>query len=188
MMLVARMIMAKPSAIRLYTQPIASPPTMRSTNSETLRAPIASPCVQGRGSTECFEEAGTERLVHPTVRCEWAGGPHDGIAIEVVDSPLRGQGFAGDTVVIQLAPVRRGPSRRCRRRLPTGQGSSHFGHHSGASIGNCDRRVGLMIGTAITKVLRGPGAALSILVFCATPAAAQFSFQFILPPQPSPDP
>src|SRR4029450_838988 len=95
MMLVARMIMAKPSAIRLYTQPIASPPTMRSTNSETLRAPIASPCVQSRGSTECFEEAGTEKLVHPTVRCEWAGDLMRGSAIEVVDSPLRGRGFAG---------------------------------------------------------------------------------------------
>ena len=45
-----------------------------------------------------------------------------------------------------------------------------------------------MIGTAITKVLRGPGAALSILVLCATPAAAQFSFPFSPPPPPSPVP
>src|SRR5262245_65295642 len=114
-----------------------------------------------------------------------------GSAIEVVDPPLRGQGFAGDAAVIQLAPTRRPtrrPSRRCRRRLPTGRGSSHFGHHSGASIGDCDRRVGLMIGTAITKVLRGPGAALSILVLCATPAAAQYSFPFSPPPPPSPVP
>src|SRR5215831_11332719 len=95
MMLVARMIMAKPSAIRLYTQPIASPPTMRSTNSETLRAPIASPCVQGRGSTECFEEAGTERLVHPTVRCEWAGGPHEGIGDRSRRFPLARTRFRG---------------------------------------------------------------------------------------------
>src|SRR5262245_40031856 len=112
MMLVARMIMAKPSAIRLYTQPMASSPTMRSTNSETLRAPIASPCVQGRGSTECFEEAGTERLVHPTVRCEWAGGPDEGIGDRSRRFPLRGQGFAGDAAVIQLDHVRRGPGGR----------------------------------------------------------------------------
>src|SRR5262249_39163034 len=71
-----------------------------------------------------------------------------------------------------------------RVEVPTDRGSSHFGHHSGASIGDCDRRVGLMIGTAITKVLRGPGAALSILVLCATPAAAQFSFPFSPPPPP----
>jgi Protein of unknown function (DUF2865) len=45
-----------------------------------------------------------------------------------------------------------------------------------------------MIGTAITKVLRGPGAALSILVLCATPAAAQFSFPFGAPPPPNPVP
>src|SRR5262250_237145 len=45
-----------------------------------------------------------------------------------------------------------------------------------------------MIGTAITKVLRGPGAALSILVLCATPAAAQFSFPFGPPPPPNPAP
>src|SRR5215813_5096311 len=52
------------------------------------------------------------------------------------------------------------------------------------------RRVGLfMIGTAITKVLRGPGAALSILVLCAAPAAAQFSFPFgAPPPNPAPAP
>src|SRR5262245_44830278 len=47
---------------------------------------------------------------------------------------------------------------------------------------------GSMIGTAITKVLRGPGAALSILVLCATPAAAQFSFPFGAPPPPHPVP
>jgi len=45
-----------------------------------------------------------------------------------------------------------------------------------------------MIGTAITKVLRGPGAALSILVLCAAPAAAQFSFPFGPPPPPNPAP
>src|SRR5215831_11136304 len=47
---------------------------------------------------------------------------------------------------------------------------------------------GSMIGTAITKVLRGPGAALSILVLCAAPAAAQFSFPFSPPPPPNPVP
>src|SRR5262249_51291241 len=47
---------------------------------------------------------------------------------------------------------------------------------------------GSMIGTAITKVLRGPGAALSIFVLCATPAAAQFSFPFGAPPPPNPVP
>src|SRR6266404_7025663 len=46
---------------------------------------------------------------------------------------------------------------------------------------------GSMIGTAITKVLRGPGAALSVLVLCAVPAAAQFSFPFGAPP-PNPVP
>src|SRR5215467_1121573 len=45
-----------------------------------------------------------------------------------------------------------------------------------------------MIGTAITKVLRGPAAALSILVLCAAPAAAQFSFPFGPPPPPNPAP
>src|SRR5262249_38923629 len=186
MMLVARMIMAKPSAIRLYTQPIASPPTMRSTNSETLRAPIASPCVQGRGSTECLEEAGTERLVHPTGRCEWAGGPHDGIGDRCRRFPLARTRFAGDAAVIQLAPVRRGPSRRCRRRLPRDL-------HTLVTIPALPSATvtvgsGSMIGTAITKVLRGPGAALSILVLCATPAAAQFSFPFGAPPPPNPVP
>jgi hypothetical protein len=39
-----------------------------------------------------------------------------------------------------------------------------------------------MVGTAITKVLRGLGAALSVLVLCAAPAAAQFSFPFSPPP------
>ena len=41
MMLVARMIIAKPRATRLYTQPTASPPTSRSTNWEAPREPIA---------------------------------------------------------------------------------------------------------------------------------------------------
>src|SRR5262249_39372485 len=36
--------------------------------------------------------------------------------------------------------------------------------------------------------LRGPGAALSILVLCAAPAAAQFSFPFGAPPPPNPPP
>jgi len=46
---------------------------------------------------------------------------------------------------------------------------------------------GSMIGTAITKVLRGPGAALCVLVLCAAPAAAQLSFPFS-PPPPNPVP
>ena len=45
-----------------------------------------------------------------------------------------------------------------------------------------------MVGTAITKVLRGLGAALSVLVLCAAPAAAQFSFPFSPPPNPVPAP
>src|SRR5262245_11711748 len=44
-----------------------------------------------------------------------------------------------------------------------------------------------MVGTAITKVSRGLGAALSVLVLCAAPAAAQFSFPFS-PPPPNPVP
>src|SRR5262249_30469232 len=47
---------------------------------------------------------------------------------------------------------------------------------------------GSMVGTAITKVLRGPGAVLSVFVLCAAPAAAQFSFPFSPPPNPVPAP
>src|SRR5262249_17696250 len=47
---------------------------------------------------------------------------------------------------------------------------------------------GSMIGTAITNVLRGLGPALSVLVLCAAPAAAQFSFPFGPPPPPNPVP
>src|SRR5262249_15194655 len=46
---------------------------------------------------------------------------------------------------------------------------------------------GSMVGTAITKVLRGPGAVLSVLVLCAAPAAAQFPFPSS-PPPPTPVP
>src|SRR5436309_1130948 len=68
MMLVARMIIANPSAMRLYTQPIARPPTTRLMNWERLRAPIAPPGVERwwlAGS------CGARRLVHPTTRFEW---------------------------------------------------------------------------------------------------------------------
>src|SRR5262245_65784486 len=41
-----------------------------------------------------FEEVGTERLVHPTVRCEWAADLRRGSAIEVVD-PLARRRFRG---------------------------------------------------------------------------------------------
>jgi hypothetical protein len=41
---------------------------------------------------------------------------------------------------------------------------------------------GSMIDTAMTKLLRGLGAALPVLVVCAAPAAAQFPFPFSAPP------
>jgi len=44
-----------------------------------------------------------------------------------------------------------------------------------------------MIGTAITRFLRGSCAALSVLALCVAPAAAQFSFPFA-PPPPNPAP
>jgi Protein of unknown function (DUF2865) len=44
---------------------------------------------------------------------------------------------------------------------------------------------GSMIGTAITTVLRGAGAALPVLLLCAAPAMAQFRFPFSAPPPPS---
>jgi hypothetical protein len=55
---------------------------------------------------------------------------------------------------------------------------SHFGHHSGASIADCELRVGVglnfMIGTGIASVLRGWGAALPVLMLCVASAAAQY--------------
>src|SRR5215468_10635995 len=111
MMLVARMIIAKPSAIRLYTQPTASPPTMRSTNWETLRAPIAPPLAcKDRGLTKRRETARTARLVYPTVGCEWVRPELTaGSAMQVADPPSR-QGFADDEAAIEPAPAGRNPS------------------------------------------------------------------------------
>lgn len=45
-----------------------------------------------------------------------------------------------------------------------------------------------MVGTAIRIVLRAAGAALPVLLFCAAPAAAQFSFPFGAPPPSAPAP
>src|SRR5215471_5373562 len=106
MMLVARMIIAKPRAIRLYTQPTASPPTMRSTNWETLRAPIAPPFAwKDRGLSRRCETARTERLVYPTVGGEWVRPELTaGSAMQPVDSPSR-QGIADDASAIAPAPA-----------------------------------------------------------------------------------
>src|ERR1700730_18277954 len=92
MMLVARMIIAKPSAIRLYTQPTASPPTMRSTNWETLRAPIASPCVEGSRLDQALRDsADSEASVFG--RCVRVGeaGAHGGIGDATRRFPFRGK-------------------------------------------------------------------------------------------------
>src|SRR5215475_15831954 len=111
-----------------------------------------------------------------------------GSAIEVVDSPLRGQGFGGDAAVIQLAPVRRGPSSAADDACPQARDLHTLVTIPALPSATVTVGSGSMIGTAITKVLRGPGAALSVLVLCATPAAAQFSFLFGAPPPPNPVP
>src|SRR5262249_44566776 len=85
-----------------------------------------------------------------------------------------------------------GPGERPRcvlTRPPIGPAFSHFGHHSGASIlYSATSGRGSMGGTAIRIILRAAGVALPALVFCAAPAAAQFSFPFGAPAPSAPAP
>src|SRR6266851_4309346 len=153
MMLVARMIMAKPSATRLYTQPTASPPTSRSTNCETPREPIAY-ALSGRWSrTDALNRRNEEvsssdysvRVGRPSgMRVERVARVERADLLQCLSRThpfSRGIGpqlDPRDGQLHSLQPPKTAGFGRKSREL----GHPHFGHHSGAFIVYCELRVG----------------------------------------------
>src|SRR5260221_13561899 len=114
-------------------------------------------------------------------------GAHGGIGEATRRSPFRGKVSRTMGRPLSRHPRGRNPSRYYGNASPQARDLHTLVTIPALPSATVTVGSGSMIGTAITKVLRGPGAALSVLVLCAVPAAAQFSFPFGAPP-PNPVP